>query len=184
MRRPALHPSSHSPFHHPPSSQPNPTRHSAHYPTTGPDPRCQRPHPCHDPPAQQPHHQPTTARNQSACRTRHSSQSSSWHRTGGVRMMCREAACVPFCPRGFSSWSVLLRQSPHPPSCPVPPREAESTAPCIPHFVTVFHFGFSLNSPAFFEFAANNALSGVREDRAYLPDLAATVSTLPTTRPP
>jgi hypothetical protein len=113
---------------------PNPARHSDHYPTTGPDPRCQRLHPCHDPPAQQPHHQPTTARNQSACRTRHSSQSSSWHRTGGVRMMCREAACVPFCPRGFSSWSVLLRQSPHPPPALCLLEKLNPLPPCILHF--------------------------------------------------
>ena len=132
----------------PTSSQPRPTRHSAHYPTTGPDPRCQRLDPCHDPPAQQPHHQPTTARNQSACRTRHSSQSSSWHRTGGVRMMCREAACVPFCPRGFSSWSVLLRQSPHPPPALCLLEKLNPLPPCILHFITVLHSGFSLNSPA------------------------------------
>jgi hypothetical protein len=98
-------------------------------------------------------------------------------------MMCREAACVPFCPRGFSSWSVLLRQSPHPPPAlclleklnPLPP--AFAFHHCIP-------FGFQFELTRHLECAANNALSGVREDRAYLPDLAATVSTLLTSRPP
>jgi hypothetical protein len=65
-------------------------------------------------------------------------------------MMCREAACVPFCPRGFSSWSVLLRQSPHPPPALCLLEKLNPLPPCILHFTTVFHFGFSLNSPAFF----------------------------------
>jgi hypothetical protein len=84
-------------------------------------------------------------------------------------MMCREAACVPFCPRGFSSWSVLLRQSPHPPPALCLLEKLNPLPPCILHFTTVFHFGFSLNSPAFFECAANNALFGRQRGQSLPP---------------
>jgi hypothetical protein len=56
---------------------------------------------------------------------------------------------------------------------------AGSLPPILPHYC-----GLPALQPFVFECAVNNALSGVREDRAYLPDLAATVSTLRTPRPP